>query len=98
IAGKAEERLPELLARFQPRGTTVLVDPPRKGCAPAMLQTLRQSPPSQVIYVSCDPATLARDLNVLCRDGVFKLSRVVPFDVFPQTAHVECVADLRSSL
>jgi len=89
--------LPELLTRFEARGTSVLVDPPRKGCAPGLLQALRQTRPLQIIYVSCDPATLARDLNVLCRENVFNLARVVPFDMFPQTAHVECVADLRSS-
>jgi tRNA/tmRNA/rRNA uracil-C5-methylase (TrmA/RlmC/RlmD family) len=98
VAGKAEELLPELLARFDARATTVLVDPPRKGCAPGMLQALRQAHPLQVIYVSCDPATLARDLNVLCRENVFTLAQIVPFDMFPQTAHVECVADLRSNL
>jgi tRNA/tmRNA/rRNA uracil-C5-methylase (TrmA/RlmC/RlmD family) len=97
-AGKAEELLPELLTQSDPRATTVLVDPPRKGCAPALLQALRQARPLQLIYVSCDPATLARDLNVLCRENVFNLARVVPFDMFPQTAHVECVADLRSNL
>ena len=45
--------------------------------------------------VSCHPATLARDLNVLCADGVFELKNVTPLDMFPQTQHVECVADLR---
>jgi tRNA/tmRNA/rRNA uracil-C5-methylase (TrmA/RlmC/RlmD family) len=97
LPGKAEELLPELLSRFEARWTTVLVDPPRKGCAPGLLQALRQTRPLQIIYVSCDPATLARDLNVLCRENVFNLARVVPFDMFPQTAHLECVADLRSN-
>jgi tRNA/tmRNA/rRNA uracil-C5-methylase (TrmA/RlmC/RlmD family) len=98
IAGKAEELLPDLLTRFEPHTTTVLVDPPRKGCAPELLEGLRQTRPAQVIYVSCDPATMARDLNVLCCGGVFNVAQVVPLDMFPQTAHVECVADLRSSL
>jgi 23S rRNA (uracil1939-C5)-methyltransferase len=48
--------------------------------------------------VSCHPATLARDLNVLCSDGVFELVRVIPLDMFPQTQHVECVADLRATV
>jgi len=98
LPGKAEELLPELLTRFEARGTTVLVDPPRKGCAPGLLQALRKTRPLQIIYVSCDPATLARDLNVLCREGVFELVKVVPLDMFPQTGHVESIADLRCLL
>src|SRR5437667_11085870 len=74
IAGQAEALLPELMARFDPRRTTVLVDPPRKGCPPEMLDLLRRSRPSQVIYVSCHPATMARDLNVLSRDNVFRVA------------------------
>ncbi len=74
----------------------VILDPPRKGCRPETLQLLRETRPSQVIYVSCHPATMARDLNILCSDGVFELARVQPLDMFPQTQHVECVADLRA--
>jgi 23S rRNA (uracil1939-C5)-methyltransferase len=96
VTGAAEETLPALLARFAAPATTVLLDPPRKGCRPEMLQLLRQTRPAQVIYVSCDPATMARDLNVLCAEGVFDLTRVIPLDMFPQTMHVESVADLRS--
>jgi len=95
IPGAAEEVLPRLLARFTPEVTGVLVDPPRKGCRPQMLQLLRRVRPALVIYVSCDPASLARDLNVLTADDVFKLARVVPLDMFPQTSHVESVAELR---
>jgi 23S rRNA (uracil1939-C5)-methyltransferase len=74
----------------------VILDPPRKGCQPEILQLLRESKPAQVIYVSCHPATMARDLNILCGNGVFELARVQPLDMFPQTQHVECVADLRA--
>jgi len=98
VDGAAEELLPELLARFTAGATTVLLDPPRKGCPPQMLRLLRQVRPAQVIYVSCHPATMARDLNVLCAEGVFKLAQVIPLDMFPQTSHVESVADLRSQL
>jgi tRNA/tmRNA/rRNA uracil-C5-methylase (TrmA/RlmC/RlmD family) len=96
VAGMAEGLLPELLTRFKAGLTTVLLDPPRKGCRPEMLELLRQVRPAQVIYVSCHPATMARDLNILCAQDVFKVAQVVPLDMFPQTAHVECVADLRS--
>jgi 23S rRNA (uracil1939-C5)-methyltransferase len=87
--------MPELLRRFSSETTTVILDPPRKGCRPEILQLLRAGPPAQLLYVSCHPATMARDLNVLCADGVFDLVQVVPLDMFPQTQHVECVADLR---
>lgn len=96
LAGAAEEMLPELLARSKPEATTVLLDPPRKGCPPAMLELLRRMSPAQIIYVSCHPATMARDLSILCAEAQYQVARVVPLDMFPQTAHVECVADLRA--
>jgi 23S rRNA (uracil1939-C5)-methyltransferase len=96
ISSRVEDSLPTLLQRFSPEATTVLVDPPRKGCLPATLQLLRRERPAQIIYVSCHPATMARDLKTLCEEGLFKLERVVPLDMFPQTQHVECVADLRT--
>jgi tRNA/tmRNA/rRNA uracil-C5-methylase (TrmA/RlmC/RlmD family) len=95
IASTVELVLPELLKKLSPEQTTVLLDPPRKGCWPQTLQMLRESKPAQVIYVSCHPATMARDLNILCGNSVFELARVQPLDMFPQTQHVECVADLR---
>jgi len=98
IAGAAEELLPGLLSRLQPELTTVLLDPPRKGCPREMLELLRATRPAQIIYVSCHPATMARDLNVLCADDVFSLARVTPLDMFPQTQHVESVADIRRNV
>ena len=95
ISAKVEAVLPALLEKFSPEKTSVILDPPRKGCWPETLELLRQTQPAQVIYVSCHPATMARDLNILCADGVFELVRVQPLDMFPQTQHVECVADLR---
>ena len=95
VAAKVEEILPELLQKFSAAKTSVILDPPRKGCWPETLELLRQTKPAQVIYVSCHPATMARDLNIMCADGVFELARVQPLDMFPQTQHVECVADLR---
>ena len=95
VAAKVEAILPELLQKFSADKTAVILDPPRKGCWPETLELLRQTRPAQVIYVSCHPATMARDLNILCADGVFALARVQPLDMFPQTQHVECVADLR---
>ncbi len=63
-----------------------------------MLELLRATRPAQIIYVSCHPATMARDLNVLCADDVFSLARVTPLDMFPQTQHVESVADIRRNV
>lgn len=95
LAGRAEELLPRMLGRFEAGSTTVILDPPRTGCPPEMLQALRETGPRQVLYVSCHPATLARDLNVLCAGNVFEVTTIVPLDMFPQTQHVECVADAR---
>jgi 23S rRNA (uracil1939-C5)-methyltransferase len=67
----------------------VILDPPRKGCSHHILQTLLTLAPKTLVYVSCDPATLARDLQILC--GKYEIKRVQPIDLFPQTAHVETV-------
>jgi 23S rRNA (uracil1939-C5)-methyltransferase len=95
VAGSAEDLLPGMLAKFIGKNTTILLDPPRKGCGLKTLELLRAIKPAQIIYVSCHPATMARDLNILCKEGVFHLVRVLPLDMFPQTSHVESVADLR---
>jgi 23S rRNA (uracil1939-C5)-methyltransferase len=72
----------------------VLLDPPRKGCEPGVLQNLIERKVPRLVYVSCNPATLARDLQQLCQNGPYRLVRVKPADFFPQTAHVECAAFL----
>ena len=95
VLGDAQELLPSLLQKFPAAETTVILDPPRAGVPKSALVQLREVQPKQIIYVSCHPATLARDLNVLCEDGVFELRTVTPLDMFPQTQHVECVADVR---
>jgi tRNA/tmRNA/rRNA uracil-C5-methylase (TrmA/RlmC/RlmD family) len=95
LAGRAEEFLPRMLRRFEAGSSTVILDPPRTGCPAEMLQVLRKAGPRQVLYVSCHPATLARDLNVLCAGNVFEVTKIVPLDMFPQTQHMECVADVR---
>jgi tRNA/tmRNA/rRNA uracil-C5-methylase (TrmA/RlmC/RlmD family) len=96
IAGAAESWIPALLQRFPADRTAVVTDPPRAGCAPGFLAALRETRPRQIIYVSCHPGTLARDLKALCAEGAYRLAGVTPFDMFPQTQHVECVADLRA--
>jgi tRNA/tmRNA/rRNA uracil-C5-methylase (TrmA/RlmC/RlmD family) len=95
VDGRAEEILPQLLQRFPATESIVLLDPPRTGCPPESIALLREVRPRQIIYVSCHPATLARDLKLLAEGGVYRVEAVTPFDMFPQTQHVECVADIR---
>ena len=89
IQGKTERVLPELAHR----PAAVVLDPARVGCAPEVLHALLAAKPSKIVYVSCDPTTLARDLRVLV-DGGYRLHEVQPLDMFPQTYHIECVATL----
>ena len=87
--GAVEQVLPEL--KIKP--AAVILDPPRAGLDPAALEGLIQSAPRRIAYVSCDPATLARDIQKLVASG-YRLESVTPFDLFPQTYHVESVAFL----
>ncbi|NJP08246.1 MAG: 23S rRNA (uracil(1939)-C(5))-methyltransferase RlmD [Leptolyngbyaceae cyanobacterium RU_5_1] len=89
--GAVELVLPTL--DIQPN--VVLLDPPRKGCSKTVIDTLFQLQPDRIVYVSCNPATLARDLKRLCESGSYQLVRVQPADFFPQTSHIECVAFLK---
>lgn len=68
----------------------LLINPPRKGCDPLFLEGVKKLKPSKLVYISCDPATLARDLAILASFG-YKIGTVQPVDMFPQTSHVECV-------
>lgn len=89
ITGRAEERLPELVEQgIMP--DVVVVDPPRKGVEKQALQAIAGMAPRRIVYVSCDPASLARDLQYLSERG-YRPVQVQPVDMFPQTRHVECV-------
>jgi 23S rRNA (uracil1939-C5)-methyltransferase len=96
ISGSTEQFLPQVLQAADPVKTTIILDPPRVGCRPEVLELLKMLKPAQLIYVSCHPATLARDIKILTDSGTFKLKKVVPLDMFPQTQHVECISDLRA--
>ena len=95
FVGKAEEVLPEFYEKEkaegrQPYADVIVVDPPRKGCDEKLLDTILKMSPPKVVYVSCDSATLARDLKILCGGG-YRLERVRAVDNFCQTVHVETV-------
>jgi len=88
-AGPAEEVIPRWYKEGK-RADVLVVDPPRKGCDQALLNTIIEFKPKRVVYVSCNPSTLARDLRIL-EDGGYKTMEITPVDMFPQTTHVECV-------
>jgi 23S rRNA (uracil1939-C5)-methyltransferase len=102
MCGKAEEVLPDFYEKESAAGGTkgdgenalhpdvIVVDPPRKGCDEKCLETMLKMAPDRIVYVSCDSATLARDLRILC-DGGYDLKAVRPCDMFPWSGHVETV-------
>ncbi len=88
---------PEAAERLRKEGLSpnvVILDPPRKGCGEELVKTIRQMEPQRVVYVSCDPATLARDLKYFSENG-YVTCEVTPCDMFSRTAHVESVALLK---
>ncbi|MEZ5326195.1 MAG: class I SAM-dependent RNA methyltransferase [Verrucomicrobiales bacterium] len=94
-AGSAEKIFADLT--FPAEETAVVIDPPRKGCDAAFIEQLVSYSPHTIVYVSCNPATQIRDLQPL-RDAGYKVTTVQPFDLFPQTTHLECVATLQRIL
>jgi 23S rRNA (uracil1939-C5)-methyltransferase len=95
LQGKTEHLLPALAGQLD----GLVLDPPRAGCQQVVLDALVQHPVARIVYVSCDPATLARDLDILCHlHPIYRLRSVQPLDMFPQTVHIECIAVLESHI
>lgn len=98
--GKAEEVLPEYYDAYEKEhgkkahADVIVVDPPRKGCDEALLRTIVKMQPEKVVYVSCDPATLARDVKYLRENG-YEVRKAKAVDQFPHTVHVETVVRLQ---
>ena len=90
FVGKAEDVLPEQYDKYGVYADVIVVDPPRKGCDEKLLQCMVEMAPKRIVYVSCDPATLARDLNFLEANG-YKVKKVRCTDMFPHSTHVETV-------
>ncbi len=94
LAGDVETELPQQLRAANARATSVIVDPPATGLGSAARRALKEHAPATLIYVSCNPPTLARDLRELSER--FTIESVSPLDMFPQTAEIECLAHLRA--
>lgn len=94
FVGKAEEVLPREYEKNGVYAGTIVVDPPRKGCDSKLLETMVKMTPKRIVYVSCDPATLARDLKVLSEQG-YEVEKVCAVDQFSHSSHVETVVRLK---
>ena len=99
LCGRSEDLFPEAVLQKNELADVVILDPPRKGCDAALLDAIRKVGPEKIIYVSCDSATLARDLKILTgaddsADAIYKIEKVQPVDMFPNTIHCEAVVYL----
>ncbi|MDM8534771.1 23S rRNA (uracil(1939)-C(5))-methyltransferase RlmD, partial [Clostridiaceae bacterium HSG29] len=92
VVGKAEEMIPKLYAN-DITADVVVLDPPRKGCEPRLLDTIIDMSPKKIVYVSCKPSTLARDLKYFVEHG-YEVKEIQPVDMFPHSTHVETVVKL----
>lgn len=91
FVGKSEDIVPQLYKEKGVCPDVMVVDPPRKGCDKSLLDLMKNMSPKRIVYVSCDSATLARDLKILCENGSYEIQRVQPVDMFPHSYHVETV-------
>lgn len=97
INGDCAKELPKLFSNLlqeEKQNLTIVLDPPRKGCDKNVLESILKVCPNKIIYLSCDPSTLARDLNIIIQSNIYNIKSIQPYDMFPQTKHVETLAVL----
>ena len=92
ICGDSAVELPKLAEQLNNQDFVTILDPPRKGCDPKVLEGLLKAKPSKIIYISCNPATLARDVALLKQN--YKITLLEPYDMFPNTSHIETLVCL----
>jgi len=97
--GKTEDKLPEILNhqdKYNPHIPEVIIlDPPRTGVSKSVLEEIINAKLSHILYLSCSPVTLRRDLNILLESGLYEIISIQPFDMFPQTWHIETLVELK---
>ena len=96
IHGRAESVFPSLFPDEKGGSAMVCLDPPRRGIEPKLAEFLSKADAGAVVYVSCDPATLARDLKIILKEGRYEAEKIVPFDMFPRTKHIEVAVLLKA--
>lgn len=94
FCGKCEDLTTEMLDWAKNRSVAVFVDPAKNGIMPNVLQTILKIAPKMIVYMSCEPTTLARDLKILLQNKKYKIDEVLPFDMFPRTNHIEVLTKL----
>ncbi len=99
ICGDVKNILPSLVKQckqaYKDKNIIIILDPPRKGCDEEVLKTVLKADCNKIIYISCNPATLARDLALLTKDNLYEISLIRPYDMFPQTRHVETLVCMK---
>jgi 23S rRNA (uracil1939-C5)-methyltransferase len=99
LNGKTEDTLPEILnspEKYTPKIPEVIIlDPPRTGVQKSVLEEIIKAQLSHILYLSCSPITLRRDLNILLESGLYEIISIQPFDMFPQTWHIETLVELK---
>ena len=94
IAGDANKLMKKHL-KGKGSSTALILDPPRRGCGPETILAIKEHKPAYILYVSCDPATLSRDLKEICKDGNYQVEKLSLLDMFPQTSHFESMVLLK---